>query len=76
MPLPLRLIAFLDTGYTWYNSERPTLNRLYTSLGIGLSLDWIMLPDAVQTDTVRVEIARALRNGRNLNFILRLARMF
>ncbi len=70
------LIAFLDSGYIWYNGERPTLNRFYTSIGIGLSLDWMMFHDAVQMDTVRVEIARALRNGRNVNFILRLARMF
>lgn len=69
-------IAFLDTGYTWYNGERPILNRFYTSIGVGLSLDWTIFPDAVQMDTVRVEIARALRNGRNINFILRLARMF
>ena len=69
-------IVFLDTGYTWYNGERLAFDRFYTSIGVGLSLDWLMFSDAVQTDTVRVEIARALRNGRNVNFILRLARMF
>ena len=69
-------MAFLDTGYTWYNGERPILNRFHTSIGVGLSLDWMMFPDAIQMDTVRIEIARALRKARNVNFILRLARMF
>ena len=69
-------VAFLDTGYTWYNGERPILNRFHTSIGVGLSLDWMMFPDAVQMDTVRIEIARALRKARNVNFILRLARVF
>ena len=69
-------MAFLDTGYTWHYRERMALNRFNTSLGVGLSLGWLNFPETVQMDTVRIEIARALRKSRNVNFILRLAQMF
>ena len=75
-PISASAMTFIDTGYAWYNGEDPMLNRFYASLGVGLSFDWMMLPDIVQMDTVRIEIARALRKSRNVNFILRLARTF
>ncbi|MDE0184434.1 MAG: BamA/TamA family outer membrane protein [Candidatus Poribacteria bacterium] len=74
--LAIAAMAFLDTGYTWHYRERMILNRFNTSIGIGLSLGWLNLPDTVQMDTVRIEIARAIRKSRNVNFILRLSRMY
>ena len=75
-PIAAAAMAFIDSGYAWYNGEHATFNRFNTSIGVGLSLDWMVFSDAVQMDTVRIEIARALRKSRNVNFILRLARMF
>ena len=75
-PFSAAATAFIDSGYAWHNAERPQINRFNTSIGVGLSLDSMMSNDAVQIDTVRIEIARALRKSRNVNFILRLARMF
>ena len=75
-PISAAAMAFIDSGYAWHNGEHPTFNRFNTSIGVGLSLDWMMFSDAVQMDTVRIEIARALRKSRNVNFILRLARLF
>lgn len=74
--LAIAAMAFLDTGFTWHYRERMILNRFNTSIGIGLSLGWMNLPDTVQIDTVRIEIARAIRKSRNVNFILRLSRMY
>ena len=72
--------VFLDTGYTWYDDETDALKRFYkrsyTSVGVGASLDLGASADTVQADTVRIEIARALREGRKIRLILRLARMF
>ena len=64
--------VFFDTGYAWYDDESFALEHLNPSIGIGLAFI-----DGVSTvDAVRIEVARALRVGRNINFILRLARMF
>ena len=75
-PFSAAATAFIDSGHAWHNGERPKINRFNTSIGVGLSLDSMMSYDAVQIDTIRIEIAHALRKSRNVNFILRLARMF
>ncbi len=64
------VIAFLDTGYAWFDNESLEFDRFNTSVGIGLSLF------AVPSFAFRLEIARALRKGRNVTPILRLTRMF
>jgi len=73
-PDKTRLTAtlFLDTGYTWYDDEKVTLERLNTSIGMGLAFN-----GGVSTaDTLKIEVARALRERHNISLTLRLARMF
>ncbi len=69
---PLGVVtAFSDTGYAWFNDETFKFNRFNTSVGVGVSL-FIGDPSFV----LGVEIARALRKGRNPIPILLLSRRF
>ncbi|MBI1930783.1 BamA/TamA family outer membrane protein, partial [Candidatus Poribacteria bacterium] len=68
----LTATIFLDTGYTWYDDEKVTLERLNTSIGMGFAFN-----GGVSTaDTLKIEVARALRERHNISLTLRLARMF
>ena len=64
------VMAFLDTGYAWFDDRSVELDRFKTSLGVGLHV--VVAPSLA----LRFEVARALRKGRNTTTILRLSRMF
>ena len=74
--------CFLDTGQVWWFDERPSLERLKTSIGIGFSLFTVPLGER-QPLSVAVEIAVPLRDiaswsafRQQRQILLRLERIF
>ena len=67
---------FLDTGDAWFDDEGFELDRLNTSVGIGLSLFSGVSAGVAGPGALRFEVAHALRENRNVRLILRLTQMF
>ena len=67
---------FLDTGDAWFDDERFELDRLNTSVGVGLSLFSGVSAGMAGPGALRIEVARALRENRNVRLTLRLSQLF
>ena len=68
--------VFLDAGDAWFDHEQFSLTRVNASIGMGISLFTDAMPFEGVSDTLRVEIVRALERRHVTNFVLRFSRNF